>query len=80
MSKFYGYNARCPICNERLYATETLDIMCPNNCNRAEAIYLCIKCKREFKEIPPQEIHECPVGWYHRFVKKTDIIERDIVN
>ena len=40
----------------------------------AEIIYLCINCKREWFKLPLMEGNECTNGYYHRFVKKLDII------
>jgi len=40
-------------------------------------IYLCINCKQEFTELPPQKGNECISGYYHKFIKKSDIISDD---
>lgn len=36
--------------------------------------YLCINCKKEFDELPPFAGNECMAGYYHAFVRKSDII------
>ena len=42
--------------------------------------YICINCKKEWiDELPPQKSNECISGYYHTFVKKKDLIRRDII-
>lgn len=38
--------------------------------------YLCINCKKEFDELPIQKHNECPNGYQHTFIKKSNIIKR----
>jgi len=39
--------------------------------------YLCIHCKKEFDKLPPVKQNECFAGYYHMFVKKSDLIDID---
>jgi hypothetical protein len=37
--------------------------------------FVCINCKAEFGELPVKQNNECSGGYYHDFVKRSDIIK-----
>jgi len=39
--------------------------------------YLCINCKRHFKDIPKKKPNECKSGYYHDIIRTKDLIERN---
>ena len=39
--------------------------------------YMCIHCKRSFKEVPKKKANECQSGYYHDIIRKDSIIERE---
>ena len=46
------------------------------DCEDEKSGYLCINCKKEFNKISEKKRNECQQGYYHKFVKKSDIMER----
>jgi len=50
--------------------------MCDKKEKTLKKKYLCINCKKEFDKIPESRFNECENGYYHTFIKKSNIIKR----